>query len=87
VSNKYGKLTPLGDDFVSSFCGWFNYHIVLADSSMPGVTNIHTVGRMWCTIALYMALSLTVLQLQKWPSAILKYVINFNDAFPLYCLQ
>ena len=88
VSNKYGKLTPLGDvDFVSPFCRWFNYHSVLADTSMPGVSNIQTVGHIWCTRVLYMALSLTLLQLQKWPMAVLKYLINFNGAFPLYWLQ
>jgi hypothetical protein len=88
VSNKYRKLTPLGDvDFVSSICGRFNYHSVLADTSMPGVFNIQTVGHMWCNRVLYMALSLTLLQLQKWPRALLKYLINFNYAFTLYCLQ
>jgi hypothetical protein len=45
VSNKYGKLIPLGDvDFVLLFCRWFNNHSVLADISMPGVSNIQTVG-------------------------------------------
>ena len=82
VSNEYGQLVTLilfrpsaGDSTTT------------ADTAVPGVSNVQTVCHMWCTSLLYMALSLTLLQLQKWPNALLKYLINFNDAFPLYCSQ
>jgi hypothetical protein len=54
VSNKCRKLTPLGDVyFVSPSCRRFNYHSVLAGTSMPGVSNIQTVGHMVYQSTLY----------------------------------